>query len=223
MSVVRKSCAIGSIVSLVSWAALADGHKDRFIEFSNPLYTTTFDLSTVQMIVPGKFTINHTAIPNPDYMQLELAAMDVLRGHCSRPDGSYEAREAFAAGAPDLPVKRIEVKTTRSMDSWGKPQETKLVSWELPYSKFKIGYPSLMYYSCKFTDRSETETYLAQRATITSGTSSLMTFDCKRQLVGFTGDRDIPLLQTSPGTYAHAFYLKVCATVTGEPPYLKSD
>ena len=169
------------------------------------------------MIVPGRFTVSHTDIANPDYMQLQLATIDLLRGYCSRAEGTYRVEEnAFAAGTPDLPVKPIEVKAA----AWG----TKAVSWEYPYSKFTmVGYVPQMHYSCKFVDKSEFETYRAQLAVVTGGTSSLMMFDCSHQLVDLTGDRGTMLYQTKPGSPVHDFYLKVCKAVTGEAPYLRSE
>jgi hypothetical protein len=92
--------------SCPSWAQ--DG---RFIEFSAPGgKTQTYDMSTVQMIQPGRFTIITTSIDTPDVMKFELKVLGILRTYCSRPDGEYPApADAFALGPPDMEVKSIKV------------------------------------------------------------------------------------------------------------------
>jgi hypothetical protein len=50
---------------------------DRFLELSTDRDTTTYDLSTVQIIVPGKFTVIKTTIDDPDVMTLELTALEL--------------------------------------------------------------------------------------------------------------------------------------------------
>jgi hypothetical protein len=75
------------VASSPSWAGDQD---ERFVEFPVPSgKTQTYDLSTVQMIEPGRFTIIGTSIDNADVMKLELKVLDTLRTYCNRPDGKY--------------------------------------------------------------------------------------------------------------------------------------
>ena len=85
---------------------------DRFLELSNDGDVTTYDLTTVQIILPGKFTVIGTTIDNPDVMKLELTALDTLRSYCGKPDGTYSPPDAlFTLGKPDMPVANITVKS----------------------------------------------------------------------------------------------------------------
>jgi len=71
-------------------ASAADS-SDRFVEYSMPDGSTqTFDLATVQIIVPGRFTVIGTTIDNPDVMKLKLMTLNTLRPFCERSTGKYE-------------------------------------------------------------------------------------------------------------------------------------
>jgi hypothetical protein len=118
-----------------SWPSLAGDQDNRFIEFPNARTTVTYDLSTVQMILPGKFTIISTSIDNPDVMKLELKVLSTLRTYCGRPDGKYPVpADVFTLGRPDMPVQNIEVKSKQS-ELAGKTYPFKVVSWSYPYLK----------------------------------------------------------------------------------------
>jgi hypothetical protein len=114
---------------VASCSALADDQQKRFIEFPDGGDMTTYDLNTVQLIQPGKFTIIYTVVSNPDFMRLELKALDILREYCKRDDGLYPApTDLLTLGPSDMPVKNIEVKNVDA--------QTKRTSWSYPYSKF---------------------------------------------------------------------------------------
>jgi hypothetical protein len=219
-SFVIKFCGMGVVASLISGAALALDEKQPFIEFSNPRETVSFDLRTVKLIQPGKFTISNTTVANPDYMKVELNALDIMREHCSSPDGNYEVGErALAGGEPDLPVKAIKVASDRHNDSWGRATTSKLVTWELPYSKFHDRGPIEKSFVCKYDNESEAYTYQHQRSLITNGTSSSMTFDCRRELVAFGGAEDY-VSKPPFGSYAFGFYFNLCEAVIHERPFV---
>ena len=61
-------------------APRADDVPQRFLEFSAPGgKTQTYDLGTVQIVQPGRFTIISTSIDDPDVMRLELKVLAALR------------------------------------------------------------------------------------------------------------------------------------------------
>ena len=74
-----------------SYSSWAVEDQNRFIELPDDNNTETYDLNTVQMIAPGRFTIIKTTIANPDVMKLEVTALGTLQSYCARPDGAYPA------------------------------------------------------------------------------------------------------------------------------------
>jgi hypothetical protein len=62
-------CTLWLLASCPSWAS---DETDRFVEFSHHGETTTYDLATVQMLQPGRFTIFSTSIDDPDVIKFEL-------------------------------------------------------------------------------------------------------------------------------------------------------
>jgi hypothetical protein len=191
-----------------SWAGDQD---ERFIEFLAPGGgTKTYDLSTVQMLQPGRFTIVSATIDDADTMKLELKVLSILKTYCSRSEGQYPApTDAFALGPPDMPVKSIEVKR-------------RLVIWYYPYSW--LGKEPVAFLACRDNGRTEEELYEEQRASIMSGSRSKQLFDCKRGLYGeFAHEHDDPakaIIGVVPAdTYLANYYLGVCSRVTHEKPY----
>jgi hypothetical protein len=81
-----------------SWAGQDD---KRFVECPGPASEThVYDLKTVQMMQPGKFTIVGTFSPDPDVMRFELKVLDTLRTYCKDPDGSFApSADLFTASA----------------------------------------------------------------------------------------------------------------------------
>ena len=68
----RLSPLICSILLVACCSAWAADQRQRFVEFQSLGGSEIFDLSTVQMIQPGRFTITSTAIDDADVMRLEL-------------------------------------------------------------------------------------------------------------------------------------------------------
>jgi hypothetical protein len=195
-------CATWFVASSSAWAADENG---RFLEFANDFNTVTFDLSTVQIVQPGRFTVVETTIDNPGWMRVQLGVLATLRTYCARPDGQYPPPpDLFILGPPDFPAKNIEVRT----------RPPKGVSWEYPYTYLKLHSPFLF---C--------EEYDEVRSTITNGIRSKDLYDCKRGLWGhFLHEDDDPgkaFVDLVPkGSRAFEFYLSVCRAVTHEAPYL---
>ena len=191
-----------------SWAGDQD---ERFIEFLAAAgKTRTYDLSTVQMVQPGKFTIISTNIDDAETMKLELKVLSILKTYCGRPEGQYPApTDAFVLGPPDMPVESIEVTGN-------------LVSWYYPYSR--LGMLAGAHLVCRKNGRTEEESYDQQRALIMSGLRSKELFDCKRGLSGFFIDEhDDPakaiIGRVRADTYVANYYLGVCSRVTHEKPF----
>jgi hypothetical protein len=64
---------------------------NRFIEIPSDIEITAFDLSTVQVIQPGRFAVINTSIARPDIMKFKLKVLDTMRDYCARADGKYAA------------------------------------------------------------------------------------------------------------------------------------
>jgi hypothetical protein len=203
-------CAIWLVASFPSWAGDQDG---RFLEFPSGSTTTAFDLNTVQMIQPGRFTVIETTIDNPGVMKLELKVLDTLRAYCARAEGQYPApADLLTLGPPDMPVKNIEVRSGRY----------KKVVWYYPY---KMLHDEIGVFDCKEPGRTEDESYWQDRALITNGLRSKTLYDCKRGLWGkFRNEDDDPakgMIGFVPkGTLAFKYYQSVCRAVTHETPYV---
>jgi hypothetical protein len=179
--------------------------EDRFLEFLGDVGTTTFDLSTVQIIQPGRFSVVSTTIDYPWMMKFELKALSTLQTYCARPAGKYPApADLLTLGPADMPVKSIE--------------KQKIVSWEYPYKRLgkRMGIAF-----CGAQDQ------LDQRAKITNGYRAKELFDCKRGLAGSfldeidKGDPSRVLTNVVPNnTILEIHYVRVCHVVTREWPYL---
>jgi len=112
----------------------ATEQDSRFVEVKIGEHSTaTYNLSTVQIIQPGRFTIFATTIDNPEVMKFRLKVLDTLQTYCSWPVGKYPApNDLLALGPADMPIKNIEVEN-------GKPdqngQSRKMATWAYPYRK----------------------------------------------------------------------------------------
>jgi hypothetical protein len=119
-------------MSMITVHGNAEG-QDKWVELNYGTSTTTYDLSSVREISPGKFTIIGTTIDEPEVMRLRLKANDVLRSYCNSPDGEYPSpTDALAMGQPDMPIEKIKV-TSRAGQPHG--EKFKSVSWRLPFRK----------------------------------------------------------------------------------------
>ena len=189
------------LASCPSWAS-----DQRFLEFSDDFATITFDLSTVQIIPLGRFTIMSTTIDNPDVMRFELKVLFTLRDYCKRPDGKYPApQDLFQFGQPDLPVEQIEVKTYAHY---------KEAYWTYPYRRVVKGGGRL---ACN--------SFVEHHNLITNGERNKNVYDCKRGLWGWAGTsedgdfRDALMDPVKSGTEGFRWYSGVCRAVMHEEPY----
>jgi hypothetical protein len=199
--------------------------QDRFIEFPGENYTTTYDLSTVRILQPGRFLIISTTIDNPDVMKLKLQGLATLQTYCARPDGQYPApADLLTLGPPDMAVKSIKVESHKTY-------QTRTVEWDYPYKRLALKTQGgeverFNVLHCKSPKESEadvTKLNLEQRSSITNGYQSKYVFDCKRGMmsVPLFGDDDPAkaLMFTAQGGFFRD-YVTVCHKVTHETPYL---
>src|SRR3954451_8509260 len=108
--------------------AIAEDTSSRFLEFDNDIASWTYDLETVKMLLPGRFTIVHTMIDNHDLMNLRLKTIEALQTYCGRKDGQYEAPlDILTATPPDMRIKAVSVRGGEA---------DKHVFWFYPYKKF---------------------------------------------------------------------------------------
>jgi hypothetical protein len=199
--------------------ASADDQKKRFLEFPTKRDVTTYDLTTVQLIQPGRFTIISTVVDNPDFMRLRLKVLETLRAYCTRDDGMYPApTDVLISGPPDLPIENIEVKTFDA--------KTKRTSWSDPYSKFALDKAHYHFFFCETSYSTQDQEYSKAQTAIMDGTRIKQIFDCKRGLKGmFDNLSDDPtkaIIMGTPrkGSLAEEIYVSVCSAVTNEAAYL---
>ncbi len=227
-------------VSLIACCPALAAQDERFVEFPDFGHggqTLLYDLRTVQMIQPGRFTIVSTWIDDADRMAFELKALDTLRTYCKGPDGKYPPpTDVFTLGPPDLPVKSIEVKTKNYESSAGRTDQYKTASWDYPYKRFAHEERDGTFFqweivlTCKYGHQNEWDLYREKRAEITNGERARQLFDCKRGLHDFFGvpfidgrEPSAALMQkmmhpqlVKPG---NQLYRSVCLQVTHEQPY----
>lgn len=207
-------CITVIVVTTPLWAG---DPNNRFIEISNETSTETYDLNTVQMISPGKFTIISTTINHLDVMKFRLGVYFTLKDYCERPAGEYDPpAELFTLGDTDMPIKKIEVRP--HLETWS------LVKWSLPYKRFAAQFPDivvpyeeLLY--CGKSDGERSRHFLEAINKIMNGSRSKKLFDCKRGILGyFDSEKDDPqnarmLSFVRPGTIAFDHHAIVCFCV----------
>jgi hypothetical protein len=238
-SQMKLSPLILSVLLIACCPSLAD-QDGRFVEFPElPAKTRIYDLHTVQMIQPGRFTILSTSIDDADVMRFELKALYTLRSYCKRPDESYPPpTDLFTLGPPDLPIKSIEVRSSQT-----KLGQFKSATWHYPYKRLAIEdrdgtfVQDEAYFYCKDAvhQKDEGELYLKQRTSITNGSQTKELFDCKRGLRGnfVTLDEEpagpdrfwpsdpakVHTDVVTPHSYSDLWYRGVCLRVMHETPY----
>jgi hypothetical protein len=133
----KLSPLIFSVSLFACCPSLAADQDERFVEIPfGRGQSKIYDLRTVRVIQPGRFTIVSTWIDDADRMNVELKVLDILRIHCKRPDGKYPApNDLFTLGPPDLPIKDIEVET-KSYKGHQTTHQEKTASWHYPYERF---------------------------------------------------------------------------------------
>jgi hypothetical protein len=198
---------------------------DRFLELSNDGDVTTYDLTTVQIILPGKFTVIGTTIDNPDVMKLELTALDTLRSYCGKPDGTYSPPDGlFTLGKPDMPVANITVKSGQTKIG-EKSYAFKQVIWGLPYRRVAIGSeerPS--FFDCEGPQvKSKDDEYQGLRSLFLNGIRRKTMYDCKRGVMGVFIHEDDDVSKVISGTVRGGFlrdYIALCRKLGTADPYL---
>jgi hypothetical protein len=217
-----KQSPVISLMMLIGCFQSLAAQDKRFVEFQERGLTQTYDLSTVQMLQPGRFTIVSTQIDDADVMKLELKVLDTLRIYCKEPDGKYPApTDLFALGPPDLPIATIDVQSYSS--------GLKYAFWYYPYDRL-AGHlvngrvvQKEMDLQCK-DGLADEGFYFAKRASIMNGYQTKGLFDCKR---GLTGDflhvdddpEEVFTTFVKPQTSGHLVYDDICLRVTHETPY----
>lgn len=218
--------AIALLVGCTAWfvalcPSRAGDREDRFLEFRDGVSTLTYDLSTVQLILPGRFIIISTTIDDPDVMKLKLKVIDSLRAYCARPAGKYTAlTDVFTLGPPDMPIKSIEVISNLT----DKANPFKRVLWPYPYKRlaFPDGQEHSAILTCQQWSRTEDELFWEERSLITNGNQAKYLFDCRRGLMGLVFEgRDPAKVMTFPvkGGFLRD-YQSICYQLTHEQPYL---
>ena len=61
--------------------------QSRWVELNYDIFTITYDLTTVQMLDPGRFTIIQRWQDHPDVIRLELAVLTKLNDRLLRLEG----------------------------------------------------------------------------------------------------------------------------------------
>jgi len=200
------------------WAAEQDG---RFVEFPNDRATTTYDLTTVQVIQPGRFSIISTTIENADVIRLRLKALDMLQSYCSRPYGRYPfPPDLLKLGPADMPIKRIELRKYSDLSG-------KLVMWHYPYKRLAMGTANETEeeadsVDCFADSKAQDQWFHDKLALITNGSHMTEVFDCRRGLHGVMSAADPSKALVGAvhsGTFQEEYYFRVCATVMHEVPY----
>jgi hypothetical protein len=216
---------LGAAWYITACPCWADDKENRFLEFPGTADSVTYDLATVNVLQPGRFTIIETRIDNPDVMRFELKVLSTLRTYCKRPDGRYPApADIFTLGSADMPVEDVVVETVQTK-TYSATQRTKTISWDYPYKKLAINTSQgevekpFIPIVC---DDGEKE-YFEMYNVMTNGTHAKYLYDCKRGLEGIYINEQDEKPRTFPvrkDTYAYDYYLSVCFHVTHEAPYL---
>jgi hypothetical protein len=234
MTYVHKRLLAGFRVLALTVCAMSFGNpslssaaelSDRFLELSNDGDVTTYDLSTVQIILPGKFTVIGTTIDNPDVMKLELTALDTLRSYCAKPDGTYSLPDGlFTLGKPDMPVTNITVRSGQTKIG-DKSYAFKQVIWKLPYRRVAIGSeerPS--FFDCEGPQvKSKDDEYQGLRSLFLNGIRRKTMYDCKHGVMGHFVHEDDDVSKVISGTVRGGFlrdYIALCRKLGTAEPYL---
>jgi hypothetical protein len=220
---------VAAIYLGVVYPCSADDQQNRFLEFPNDYETVTFDLSTVQIITPGRFAIIQSSIDNADFMKFELKVLETLGKYCARPEGVYSAPPDLVSWGPaDMQIKPIEVQST-DKKNFDASTPNKVVYWYYPYKRLAFdttdgpferspSFPVL----CK-GNKKDDKSYFYSYNQITNGTKYKVLYDCKRGLEGMFFDQQDETPHTSfvhKDTVGFGYYFVVCSVVTHEPPYV---
>jgi hypothetical protein len=207
---------------LVVGAGTVLAGDNRFLEIQDDDSSATYDLNTVQMLLPGKFSIMGTTVDTPDVMRFELKVQDTLLAYCARADGEYDVpAEVFLLGQPDMAVQKIKIETSTSSGS-----SLTLATWRLPYLRFatvgQTGFAEQQkVVACKGGRAAEINKMF--RDMILNGSQVKQIFDCDHGLWGLGETSSERILVISPvksNTVMERHYMSVCNKVTGHAPYM---
>jgi hypothetical protein len=215
-------------VLLTSAGYAAAFGQSRWVEFEYGDSTVTYDLTTVQLLDPGRFTIINNSQDHPDVIRLKLTALRILKSYCGRPDGKYAPPpELFTLGPPDMTVEKIEVKTQPG----SKPFKNAM--WRLPYRRLAFNFPdgpqeNISFFDCEGPRvESVDKEYAGISSIIMNGIASKELYDCRHGIMGYFADTDDPPLKAITGvniTGAHLdVYVRLCATIVGGLPYMPNN
>ena len=202
--------------------------QNRWVELDYNNFTLTYDLTTVQLVDPGRFTIMYTDQDHPDIVQLKLVVLKTLRTYCGRPDGEYDPPpELFTLGPPDLPIEKIEVKTRPGSRPF------KSAGWHLPYHRLVLNFAKgpqedTSFFACEgpLVGPLDKE-YEDLSADIMNGITSKVLYDCRHGIIGAFINADDPPSKAITGTNITGAnldaYVRLCAAIVGGVTYMPSN
>jgi hypothetical protein len=125
-----------SVATLQS--AFAAGPSGRFVEFHSPGgWTDIYDIETVRMILPGRFTVIKTTIDDPDKIPLKLDIFRILKTYCERPEGNYPLPQKLVTMA-GLPTSSVFKVTNETIEVMSVDEELKTIYWA-NWAGFPVG------------------------------------------------------------------------------------
>lgn len=207
------SLAIVASLAILGSASATDQGK-RFLEFSSDNDTITFDLNTVQIVDPGRFTVVGTTIDNLDVLKFKLRVVGTLKGFCTRPVGKYATpQDLLALGPADMPIQNIEVQGDSTR---------KTVLWYFPYERLALGTASKPSEGFKLIFCND---IIGEYRDVTNGFRMKELFDCKRALHGlFLNPDDDPSKAVTSvvnfNTEVGRYYVGVCNAVLNRDVYI---
>jgi len=210
----------------------AHAKNEQFIEFPEQNATKVYDLGSVQILLPGKFSIMATTVDSPDVLRLRLRVHDALAAYCKRSDGEYEVpSDLFALGSPDMPIETIVVKTIKSEIDRKPFREA---TWSLPYKRLAYRFdsgkvdPSSVLYICNAGIDAITiaERNANARSEILSGHRQKEIYDCSHGLMALKlldpDSRFEPTMDEVRGGYFR-YYESLCMKVMRSEPFLSPE
>jgi len=170
-------------------SASAAGASGRFLEVHSPYGgTDMYDLGTVHMIQPGRFTMTYSRFSDAGEIALRLNILDVLKSYCKRPEGRYPVPQQLLTILSGANVEITGLDGANAAIEVTDLEKFSLVDW---YYVQTAG-PAIEFSSlpCNTQDEAEGNWYFRERAKITDGQKSTILFDCKRGLSGDSTTRN---------------------------------
>lgn len=229
LSAIRVGRLVRILVLLTFVGPTAAFGQSRWVELEHGDTTITYDLTTVQMLDPGRFTIISKSQDHPDIIQFRLTVLKTLKSFCGRPDGEYPPPpELFTLGPPDMLIEKIEVKTQKTGSV-----PFKNAVWRLPYRRLALNYPTgpqeyVSFFDCEGPAvKSIDHEYNGMKSLIMNGSAAKELYDCRHGILGLflnTDDPSSTAITSNNITGAYlAAYVRLCATVVGGLPYMPKN